>query len=696
MAHPTAQEALSARILSLRSEVARHQRAYHQDDAPVISDAQYDALVKELAALERSHPELAGGDSPLDQIGFAPKREFAERTHRQPMLSLNNAFDPDELHQFVSRLSQTLGLKPDDSALVFSAELKFDGVAVSLTYEQGQLTQAATRGDGTTGEDITPNIRVVSGVPDRLVVSNAAPSPELIEIRGEVLMLRHDFARLNEEQAAQQEKIFVNPRNAAAGSLRQLDPAITARRPLNFFAYGLGHIDDPAGVTRSIQTHSACLDRLVDWGFKIGPLRRSQARPQALLEFHAAVLQARPGLPFDIDGVVYKLERLDLQRRAGFVSRAPRYALAHKFPAEEASTRILDIVVQVGRTGALTPVARLEPVFVGGVTVTNATLHNEDEIARKGVMIGDTVWVRRAGDVIPEVLGPILALRPPDARVFEMPMRCPVCHSPVAREAGEAAWRCTGGFSCSAQRKQALLHFAQRRAMDIEGLGEKIVDQLLDTGWVSSPADLYGLTLEQLSGLDRMGEKSAQNLIDQINQSRRTSLARLLFGLGIRHVGERTAQDLAEHFKTLSAIRAADTDQLQQAPDVGPVVALSLLQFFGHPEHQRVIDALLMAIDIERVHDRKTPEAAERPLQGQTFVLTGTLSSMSRDEASDWVLTLGGKVSGAVSSKTSCLLAGASAGSKLEKAQALGIKVMEEAEFLSLIQPYRSMKKETA
>jgi DNA ligase (NAD+) len=675
------------RIFELRAEVARHQRAYHQEDAPVISDAQYDALVKELAALERAYPDLAPGGSPLDQVGFAPKREFAEVQHRVPMLSLNNAFEWLEVEQFAARLAQTLGKEIDSAALRFSAELKFDGIAVNLRYEQGKLAQAATRGDGSVGEEITANIRMIGNVPTQLKIASGQSFPQMIEIRGEVLMLKDAFAQLNQEQAARGEKIFVNPRNAAAGSLRQLDPNITARRPLHFFAYGIGDLQDSAGACQHLSTHSAWLDQLVAWGFPVGELRVAGVDLKGLQQFYERVQAQRATLPFDIDGVVYKLEALDLQAKAGFVSRAPRFAVAHKFPAEEASTQLLDIEVQVGRTGTLTPVARLAPVFVGGVTVTNATLHNEDEIHRKELMIGDTVWVRRAGDVIPEVLGPIKALRPENARVFQMPLRCPVCGSPALRESGESASRCTAGLACPAQRKQALLHFAHRRAMDIEGLGEKIVDQLVEQGWVHTPADLYTLTESKLALLDRMGEKSARNLVAQIDRSRSVTLARFIFSLGIRHVGERTAQDLAQHFLGLEAIRNASAEDLQHAPDVGPVVAASIRRFFDHPDQMAVVNALEKQLMIAPPQARTV--APQQPFAGMTVVLTGTLSGMSRDEAGDWVAALGGKTSSAVSAKTSMVIAGEAAGSKLAKAEALGVPVIDETAFLEMIKPYR-------
>jgi DNA ligase (NAD+) len=486
----------------------------------------------------------------------------------------------------------------------------------------------------------------------------------------------------------------VNPRNAAAGSLRQLDPRITAERPLSFYAYGAGEVRWAAGRERQLATHSEWLDALADWGLPVAADRAAALSYEGLLKFYSEILSRRSSLPFEIDGVVYKLESLALQSQAGYVSRAPRFAVAHKFPAEEASTRLLGIDVQVGRTGALTPVARLEPVFVGGVTVTNATLHNADEIIRKGIMIGDTVWVRRAGDVIPEVLGPIAALRPADARPFTMPNSCPACGTPAVREAEEAVSRCPAGLTCGAQRKQAFLHFAQRRAMDIEGLGEKIVDQLVEKNLVNSIADLYELTIDRLAALDRMAEKSASNLIAQIDASRSASLARFLFGLGIRHVGERTARDLALYFKSLPAIRHATPEDLLQAPDVGPVVATSIREFFDNPEQSAIVDRLLAAIRLDRLDDRPAvapavSTAAAQPFAGMTVVLTGTLDSMARDEAANWIIALGGKTSSSVSAKTALVIAGEAAGSKLARAQELGVPVMDEAAFLELIQPFR-------
>lgn len=675
---------LDARIAALRAEVIQHQQAYYRDDAPLISDARYDALVQELARLEALRPAAAQGPSPLDTVGFAPRREFTEVAHRVPMLSLGNAFEDAEVLAFVERLRQilALGVAGSDGAdpLRFSAELKFDGVAVSLRYEDGWLVQAATRGDGSSGEEVTANVRTIGSVPARL---SGEAVPQVLEVRGEILMTRQDFADLNARQVAEGGRAFVNPRNAAAGSLRQLDPSITARRPLRFFTYGTGEVIDTRGLTTGLATHSAWMQALGDWGLPTGDERAGNLDAQGLLAFYRRILSVRSQLPYEIDGVVYKLESLALQSRAGFVARAPRFAIAHKFPAEEASTRLLGIDVQVGRTGALTPVARLAPVFVGGVTVTNATLHNEDEIARKDVMIGDTVWVRRAGDVIPEVLGSLTALRPADAQPFIMPTHCPVCGSSVLREPGEAVTRCPAGLSCSAQRKQALIHFGSRRAMDIEGLGDKLVEQLVDQGHVAALSDVYRLDEAGLAALDRMGEKSARNLLVSIERSRSVSLARFIFALGIRHVGEKTALDLARHFGSIERLRRASCEDLMQTPDVGPVVAASVQAFFAHPEQARIVDALVQELSLPA--PEPVPPPTELPLSGVTVVLTGTLASMGRDEASQRLTALGAKVSGSVSARTGFVVAGEEAGSKLDKARALGVRVIDEKEFLSMI-----------
>ncbi|MFM1881191.1 MAG: aromatic ring-opening dioxygenase LigA [Pseudomonadota bacterium] len=688
-----------SRLMALRAEVRRHQGLYHGEDAPEITDAQYDALVAELERLEAeaglsglrpesgSESELGSGRIPetavLDAVGFPPRREFVSVTHRQPMLSLNNGFSRESLDQFVARLDQQLGLGGSlQTASAFSADLKFDGLALSLVYEDGVFVQAATRGDGSVGEDVTANIRTIAEVPSRLVASEFTAGR--LEVRGEVYMAIADFTALNARQAAQGLKVFANPRNAAAGSLRQLDARITAERPLRFFAYAVSEV--PAHW-QSIQSYSGQLAQLAQLGFPVCDRHIAHASVDAVWEFIEAAERDRHRLAFEIDGVVIKLESLAQQLQAGFVSRAPRYALAYKFAAEEASTQLLSIDVQVGRTGVLTPVARLAPVRVGGVVVTNATLHNEDEVRRKDVREGDTVWVRRAGDVIPEVLGPILALRPPGTGLFQMPRECPVCGAPVTRVQDEAAVRCTAGLSCRAQLIQAVLHFCQRKALNIEGLGDKLAEQLVDSGLLTRLSDLFRLPKSALIALPRMAEKSAQNLLDQIQSARETSLARLIFGLGIRHVGERTARDLALHFGSLQALADAREEDLMQAPDVGPVVASSIASFFSHAEQRAEAMEIMGLMVVDRLDDRPAvapPQGghAALPLAGRTVVLTGTLTTMGRDAASNLIYQLGGQVVQSVSKKTSLLVAGDSPGSKLEKAQALGVEVWDESRLL--------------
>ncbi|WP_287496795.1 NAD-dependent DNA ligase LigA [Pandoraea sp. CB10b_02] len=683
-AHTAADATAAAkRAAELRIELARHNRAYYEDDAPLIPDAEYDRLFGELVALENAFPELQRPDSPTQRVGGKPVEGFAPVVHRVPMLSLNNAFTDEDVEAFDRRVSDALrdgaGANVSSGDLFgapveYAAELKFDGLAIALRYEHGVLVQAATRGDGTTGEDVTANIRTIKKIPLSL---NTDTPPEVLEVRGEVLMFRADFDKLNRAQEAAGEKVFVNPRNAAAGSLRQLDSRITARRPLSFFAYGVGEL---VGVPMP-ETHSALLDWYVELGIPVNDRREVVQGAAGLLAFYRAAGAARESLPYDIDGVVYKVNRRDEQDRLGFVSRAPRFALAHKFPAQEALTTLLDIEVQVGRTGAITPVARLAPVFVGGATVTNATLHNEDEIRRKDVMIGDTVIVRRAGDVIPEVVGAVLDRRPADARAFVMPTECPVCGSAIERLPDEAIARCTGGLICAAQRKQALLHFAQRRALDIEGLGDKLVEQLVDQQIIRTPADLFKLGVAKLAALDRMADKSASNLVASIDKARHTTLARFIFALGIRHVGEATAKDLARHFGKLDNLIAAckrdsDLTELLAVPDVGPVVAESINNFFCEDHNVEVIEQL-------RAAGVSWPEsepaaAAPLPLAGKTFVLTGTLPTLSRDEAKAMLEEKGAKVAGSVSAKTNYVVAGAEAGSKLAKAEALGVPVLDE------------------
>jgi DNA ligase (NAD+) len=662
-------------ILALRAAIEHHNRQYYVLDAPLIPDAEYDRLFRELQTLEAENPELASADSPTQRVGAAPLPEFASVAHRTPMLSLNNAFSPEEVEAFDRRVRDGLAVD-GELEIEYSAEPKFDGLAVSLIYEQGILMRGATRGDGHTGEEVTPNLRTIGNVPLHL---EGDGYPPLLEVRGEVLMLRQDFDRLNARQREKGDKEFVNPRNAAAGSLRQLDSRVTAQRPLRFFTYSVGVI---AGDNLP-STHSALLERLETWGLPVAAERRCVRGLPGLLAYYAEMGSRRSALPYDIDGVVYKLNDLAAQERLGYVSRAPRFAIAHKFPAEEAITELLAIDIQVGRTGALTPVARLAPVFVGGVTVTNATLHNEDEVRRKDVHIGDTVVVRRAGDVIPEVVRVLLEKRPLLAPEFIMPKTCPVCGSHVVRGADEAVARCTGGLVCPAQRKQALLHFASRRALDIEGLGDKLVEQLVDSELVRTPADLYRLDSLPLSKLERMAEKSASNLLAAIAQSRKTTLARFIYALGIRNVGETTAKDLARHFGSLDRLLAADETQLLQVSDVGPVVAQSLRQFLSEPHNLDVI-AQLRAAGVTWVEDEALPLASSR-IAGKVFVLTGTLPSLTREATKDLIEAGGGKVTGSVSKKTDFVVAGAEAGSKLEKAQALGVSVIDEAQLLELL-----------
>ncbi|MFN7086162.1 MAG: NAD-dependent DNA ligase LigA [Burkholderiales bacterium] len=660
------------RIAHLREEIERHNYQYYVLDQPLISDAEYDRLFRELQELEAAHPELITPDSPTQRVGSVPLSGFAEVRHRVPMLSLNNAFDDAEVAAFDRRVREALGLEEVE----YAAEPKFDGLAVSLVYEHGVLVRGATRGDGYVGEDVTANLRTIRAIPIRL---GARQPPALLEARGEVLMLKADFEQLNRMQREKGGKEFANPRNAAAGSLRQLDPRITASRRLAFFAYGLGAAE---GIP-AFRKHSELLDYLAGQRFPVARERKVVHGLQGLLGYYHAIGERRRHLPYDIDGVVYKVNDLAAQEQLGFVSRAPRFAVAHKFAAEEALSEVLAIDVQVGRTGALTPVARLKPVFVGGVTVTNATLHNEDEIRRKDIRIGDTVVVRRAGDVIPEVVRVVPGKRPTHARAFVMPQKCPVCGSAVRRLDGEAVARCTAGLYCPAQRKEALLHFASRRAMDIEGLGEKLVDQLVDDGLVETPADLYRLDVETLAELEHMAEKSAHNIMAAIDKSKRTTLARFIYALGIRNVGERTAADLARHFGDLQSLMAADEHALQQVPGIGPVVAQSVAQFFAERHNREVVAKLLASgITFERV--ARVPSAGKA--SGRIFVLTGTLPHLSREEAKQRIEARGGRVTGSVSKKTDYVVVGADPGSKYDKARELGIAVLDEDGLLKLLQ----------
>ncbi|MES2939174.1 MAG: NAD-dependent DNA ligase LigA [Pseudomonadota bacterium] len=673
---------------ALRELLHGHAHRYYVLDEPSVPDAEYDKLFRELQELEEQHPVLRTPDSPTQRVGGKVLDGFAKVRHKVAMLSIRTETDIEAsgARSFDARVRRELGLKEDDPPVEYVAELKFDGLAINLRYENGTLVQAATRGDGEIGEDVTQNIRGVGQIPLRL----PPDAPPVLEVRGEVYMRRDDFERLNEQQRAKiaqgqkNEKTYVNPRNAAAGAVRQLDPAISRQRPLSFFAYGWGEVTPADAGGPDFHSHYEALLTLRAWGLPVSPRTQVARGAEELAAFHQAVGTERDRLPFDIDGVVYKVNSFALQRQLGFVTREPRWAVAHKFPAQEQLTTVEGIDVQVGRTGKLTPVAKLAPVFVGGVTVTNATLHNEDEARRKDVRVGDTVIVRRAGDVIPEVVAVVPDKRLHEAQVFTMPKHCPVCGSEAVREEGEADYRCTGGLFCGAQRKQAILHFAQRRAMDIEGLGEKLVDQMVDAGLIKTLPDLYRLGLVSLVGLERMGEKSAQNLLAGLDQAKQTTLPRFLYGLGIRHVGETTAKDLARHFGKLDGIMDASPEQLLEVPDVGPIVAESVHTFFQQPHNREVVEQLRAC----GLHWEEGEPAvqAPKPLAGKTVVLTGTLPTLSRDEAKDMLEAAGAKVAGSVSKKTDYVVAGAEAGSKLEKARELGVAVLDEEGLKALLQ----------
>ncbi|GBU15281.1 DNA ligase [Polaromonas sp.] len=667
-----------------------HAHRYYTLDEPSVPDSEYDKLFSELQALEAAHPELLTADSPTQRVGGQALKEFASVRHTVAMLSIRTETDTEATgaQNFDSRVRKDLGLSESDPPLEYVAELKFDGLAMNLRYEHGVLVQAATRGDGEVGEDVTQNIRTIKQIPLRIVATTLAV-PAVLEVRGEVYLSRANFEALNEKQrekiakGAKGEKTFVNPRNAAAGGVRQLDPAIAAERQLSFFAYGLGEITPPEDGGPVLSTHFELLMTLAQWGFPVASQTKKVLGAGELVAFHEAIGAQRDQLPFDIDGVVYKVNSLALQRQMGFITREPRWAVAHKYPAQEQLTTVLAIDVQVGRTGKLTPVAKLTPVFVGGVTVTNATLHNEDEARRKDVRLGDTVIVRRAGDVIPEVVSVLLERRVSDAPQFTMPRQCPVCDSEAVREEGEADYRCTGGLFCAAQRKEAIVHFAHRRAVEVEGLGDKLVEQLVDAKIVRTLPDLYALSLPALAGLERMAEKSANNLLQALEKSKQTTLARFLFGLGIRHVGESTAKALAQHFAQLDAIMAASEEQLLEVDDVGPIVAQSLRTFFEQAHNREVVEQL-RACGLTWEEGEPTQQAP-KPFSGKTFVITGTLPSLSRDEAKAHVEAAGGKVAGSVSKKTDYVVVGAEAGSKLEKAQALGLNIIDEAALLQLL-----------
>ena len=669
-------ETIRKRVDSLRATLEDHNYYYYVQDDPRIPDAEYDRLFRELQKLEAEHPELATEDSPTRRVGSSAETSFEEVIHRLPMLSLDNAFSEDELRDFDRRVRDRLGA---DGAIEYVCEPKLDGLAVSLHYENGTLTRAATRGDGYTGEDITANIRTIPSVPLKL---RGSGYPDLVEVRGEVYMPRAGFEKLNERLAEQGEKTFVNPRNAAAGSLRQKKSTVTARRPLELCAYSMAVTDESVLP----ETHWDSLQLVRGWGFRINPEMRKAEGVEACLDAYNELMAKRDSLPYEIDGIVFKVNRLDLQQELGFVSRAPRWAIAHKFPAQEELTIIEDVEFQVGRTGAVTPVARLKPVFVGGVTVSNATLHNMDEIRRLDVHIGDTVFIRRAGDVIPQVVKVVPEKRPAKAPTVEMPEHCPVCGSDIVQIEGEAVARCSGGLYCPAQRKEAIRHYASRKAMDIEGLGDRLIEMLVDEGMVSTVADLYRLTKFQIASLERMGDKSAANLVAAIDRSREPVLWRFLYALGIREVGEATAKGLAAHFGPLEAISEADEASLQTVPDVGPIVAGHIRSFFGQPHNQETLAALKKAGVTWQ--EEQVLSVDEQPLSGQTWVLTGTLSGMTRDQAKEKLEQLGAKVAGSVSKKTACVVAGEAAGSKLAKAEQLGVPVLDEEGLANLLREH--------
>ena len=669
----SASDTASKKVAELRQQIQQYNYQYHVLDDPTVPDVEYDRLMRELQAIEAEHPELITSDSPTQRVGAEPNDAFTTVVHRLPMLSLDNAFSDEELQDFDRRVRDKL--EADEGAVInYAAEPKLDGAAVSLLYEDGQLTQAATRGDGTRGEDITHNVRTIQAVPLSLIGSGY---PSILEVRGEVFMPRAGFEAFNAKAREKGEKTLVNPRNAAAGSLRQLDPKLTAERPLDMYVYSVGFVEGGELPT----THSEILTQLQQWGLKVCPERRLVNGIEGCLEYYKQIGDKRDGLAYDIDGVVYKVDRLDYQRELGFVSRAPRWAVAHKFPAQEELTVVKGVEFQVGRTGAVTPVARLEPVFVGGVTVSNATLHNMDELHRKDVRPGDTVIVRRAGDVIPEVVSVVAERRPKGARKVSSPKKCPVCSSPVERDEDEAVLRCTGGPQvCEAQRAEALKHFVSRRAMDIDGMGGKLIEQLVDIDRVRTAADLYALERDEVIALERMGEKSADNLLAAIEKSKTTTLSRFLYALGIREVGEATAAGLASHYGRLEAIEAASEGELQQVQDVGPVVAGRIRAYFDKKENRQMIQRML-ELGVNWPDIEPTAASEDGPLVGKTFVITGTLSDMTRDEAKDQIQRLGGKVTGSVSKKTDYLVFGEKAGSKLQKAQKLEIALLDEDAF---------------
>lgn len=666
---------VKTRIFELRDSINEHNYRYHVLDDPTIPDAEYDRLVRELQSLEQLYPELITPDSPTQRVGATPLTTFPEVNHKVPMLSLDNAFSEEEAFAFDKRIKDRLDF---DEEIIYCCEPKLDGLAISLLYENGKLIQGATRGDGTTGENITQNVRTIKSIPLTLRGNHF---PRLIEIRGEVYMPKLGFAELNEQAKKQGEKIFANPRNAAAGSLRQLDPRITASRPLAMFCYGVGYVEGG----KMPLTHSLVIKQLAEWGCRISPETKVVKGIKQCLAFHESIAKKRNQLPYEIDGVVYKVDDFSLQAKLGFVSRAPRWALAHKFPAHEEITEIIDVEFQVGRTGILTPVARLKPVSVSGVTVSNATLHNMDEIARKDIHIGDYVIVRRAGDVIPEVAQVILGKRSHHVKKIILPKHCPVCGSLVEREEGEAAARCSGPLICRAQIEEGIKHFASRRAMDINGLGDKIVEQLVAVGLIKSVADLYDLTPQQLIDLERMAEKSATKLCEAIEKSKFTTLPRFIFALGIRDVGETTARVLAQHFADLNKIQSATEEELQFVTDIGPIVSKHIVEFFMQPQHKKLIQRLLAAgIYWPKIET----DIHKKPLMGKTFVLTGTLTTLTREEASEKLIQLGAKVTNSVTKATSYVIVGESPGSKYEKAKELNIVIFTEKQFLDFIEKF--------
>jgi len=677
------ESSLSSRVAELQHQINLYNHQYYVLDAPSVPDAEYDRLMRELIAIETEHPQLKSMDSPSQKVGGEALKSFTQVTHQLPMLSLDNVFSAEEWQAFVKRVSDRIG---DANSLKFCAEPKLDGLAVSLRYEDGVLVQAATRGDGATGENITENIRTIKSIPLRLQGSDY---PKVLEVRGEVFMPKASFEQLNEQAKAKGEKTFANPRNAAAGSLRQLDSKITARRNLAFYAYGIGFVGDKGSDVLDESwlqgSHFGRLCQIKALGLPMCPQVKLLDSANEVEGFYQSILEQRERLSYEIDGTVLKVDDIGLQKKLGFVARAPRWATAYKFPAQEELTLLEDVEFQVGRTGAITPVARLKPVFVGGVTVSNATLHNQDEIDRLGIKVKDTVVIRRAGDVIPQVVSVVMDRRPADARDIRFPTSCPVCDSAVTKAEGEAVLRCSGGLFCGAQRKEAIKHFASRKALDVDGLGDKLVEQLVDEKLIATPADLFKLTELDVSTMERMGQKSAANLIQAIDKARQTSLPKFLYSLGIREVGETTAANLANHFLTFDAIRAANEEALQQVPDVGQVVAKNIVNFFAQEHNIEVIAELEQYMSWP---DIEVKSADQQPLKEQTFVLTGTLSQMGRNEAKAILQSLGAKVSGSVSAKTHYLVAGEKAGSKLTKAQDLGVKVLTEEDMLALFTQY--------